>query len=96
MIRPVWLASVEGDRQEGAISFYASARSLEVGPAVEVIALPSVAANHAAIIGASSSSTQPITAQVMNCSPAALALSVLSWATRSRRLGPMIAAAEGW
>jgi drug/metabolite transporter (DMT)-like permease len=35
----------------GAISFYASARSLQVGPAVEVIALTSVAANLAAIIG---------------------------------------------
>jgi drug/metabolite transporter (DMT)-like permease len=35
----------------GAISFYASARSLQIGPAVEVIALTSVAANLAAIIG---------------------------------------------
>jgi hypothetical protein len=35
----------------GAISFYASARSLQVGPAVEVIARTSVAANLAAIIG---------------------------------------------
>lgn len=35
----------------GAISFYASARSLQLGPAVEVIALTSVAANLAAIIG---------------------------------------------
>ena len=34
-----------------AISFYASARSLQVGPAVEVIALTSIAANLAAIIG---------------------------------------------
>jgi drug/metabolite transporter (DMT)-like permease len=34
-----------------AISFYASARSLQIGPAVEVIALTSVAANLAAIIG---------------------------------------------
>lgn len=34
-----------------AISFYASARSLQLGPAVEVIALTSVAANLSAIIG---------------------------------------------
>lgn len=33
------------------ISFYASARSLQLGPAVEVIAITSVAANLAAIIG---------------------------------------------
>jgi drug/metabolite transporter (DMT)-like permease len=35
----------------GAVSFYASARSLQLGPAVEVIALTSVAANLVAIIG---------------------------------------------
>jgi hypothetical protein len=35
----------------GVISFYASARSLQIGEAVEVIALTSVAANLAAIIG---------------------------------------------
>ena len=35
----------------GAISFYASARSLQLGPGVEVIALTSVAANLTAIIG---------------------------------------------
>jgi drug/metabolite transporter (DMT)-like permease len=35
----------------GAISFYASARSLQLGPAVEVIALTSVAANLSAIVG---------------------------------------------
>jgi uncharacterized membrane protein len=35
----------------GAIAFYASARSLQVGEGVEVIALTSVAANLAAIIG---------------------------------------------
>lgn len=35
----------------GAISFYASARSLQLGPAVEVIALTSVAANLVAIAG---------------------------------------------
>jgi hypothetical protein len=35
----------------GAISFYASARSLQLGPAIEVIALTSVAANLAALIG---------------------------------------------
>jgi drug/metabolite transporter (DMT)-like permease len=35
----------------GAISFYASARSLQIGNGVEVIALTSVAANLAAIIG---------------------------------------------
>jgi drug/metabolite transporter (DMT)-like permease len=35
----------------GVIAFYASARSLQVGQAVEVIALTSVAANLAAIIG---------------------------------------------
>ena len=35
----------------GAIAFYASARSLQIGPGVEVIALTSVAANLAAIIG---------------------------------------------
>jgi hypothetical protein len=35
----------------GAISFFASARSLQVGSAVEVIAFTSVAANLAAIIG---------------------------------------------
>jgi hypothetical protein len=35
----------------GIISFYASARSLQLGPAVEVIALTSVAANLTAIIG---------------------------------------------
>jgi len=35
----------------GAIAFYASARSLQVGPGVEVIALTAVAANLAAIIG---------------------------------------------
>jgi hypothetical protein len=34
-----------------AISFYASARSLQLGPAVEVIAIASVAANLSAIIG---------------------------------------------
>jgi hypothetical protein len=34
----------------GAVSFYASARSLQFGPAVEVIALTSVAANLAAIV----------------------------------------------
>ena len=33
------------------ISFYASARSLQLGPAVEVIAVTSVAANLAAILG---------------------------------------------
>jgi drug/metabolite transporter (DMT)-like permease len=35
----------------GAIAFYASARSLQLGPGVEVIALTSVAANLAAIAG---------------------------------------------
>jgi drug/metabolite transporter (DMT)-like permease len=35
----------------GVISFYASARSLQLGPGVEVIALTSVAANLTAIIG---------------------------------------------
>jgi drug/metabolite transporter (DMT)-like permease len=35
----------------GVIAFYASARSLQLGPPVEVIALTSVAANLAAIIG---------------------------------------------
>jgi hypothetical protein len=35
----------------GLISFYASARSLQIGEAVEVIALTSVAANLAAIVG---------------------------------------------
>jgi drug/metabolite transporter (DMT)-like permease len=35
----------------GAIAFYASARSLQIGSGVEVIALTSVAANLAAIIG---------------------------------------------
>jgi drug/metabolite transporter (DMT)-like permease len=35
----------------GAIAFYASARSLQLGPGVEVIALTSVAANLSAIIG---------------------------------------------
>jgi drug/metabolite transporter (DMT)-like permease len=35
----------------GAIAFYASARSLQIGPAVEVIALTSVAANLVAIMG---------------------------------------------
>jgi drug/metabolite transporter (DMT)-like permease len=35
----------------GTISFYASARSLQLGPGVEVIALTSVAANLTAIIG---------------------------------------------
>jgi len=35
----------------GTIAFYASARSLQVGPGVEVIALTAVAANLAAIIG---------------------------------------------
>ena len=35
----------------GVISFYASARSLQIGEAVEVIALTSVAANLAAILG---------------------------------------------
>jgi drug/metabolite transporter (DMT)-like permease len=35
----------------GATAFYASARSLQIGPGVEVIALTSVAANLAAIIG---------------------------------------------
>jgi drug/metabolite transporter (DMT)-like permease len=35
----------------GVISFYASARSLQIGEAVEVIALTSVAANLSAIIG---------------------------------------------
>ncbi|HEY6760403.1 MAG TPA: hypothetical protein VI318_12970 [Baekduia sp.] len=35
----------------GAIAFYASARSLQIGPGVEVIAFTSVAANLAAIIG---------------------------------------------
>jgi drug/metabolite transporter (DMT)-like permease len=35
----------------GIIAFYASARSLQIGPGVEVIALTSVAANLAAIIG---------------------------------------------
>ena len=35
----------------GVISFYASARSLQIGDAVEVIAITSVAANLAAIIG---------------------------------------------
>jgi drug/metabolite transporter (DMT)-like permease len=35
----------------GAIAFYASARSLQIGPGVEVIALTSVAANLTAIIG---------------------------------------------
>jgi hypothetical protein len=35
----------------GAISFYASARSLQLGPGVEVIAFTSVAANLTAIVG---------------------------------------------
>jgi hypothetical protein len=35
----------------GVISFYASARSLQIGDGVEVIALTSVAANLAAILG---------------------------------------------
>jgi hypothetical protein len=35
----------------GAIAFYASARSLQLGPGVEVIALTSVAANLVAITG---------------------------------------------
>ena len=35
----------------GAIAFYASARSLQIGPGVEVIALTSVAANLVAILG---------------------------------------------
>jgi drug/metabolite transporter (DMT)-like permease len=35
----------------GLIAFYASARSLQLGPAVEVIALTSVAANLSAILG---------------------------------------------
>jgi hypothetical protein len=35
----------------GVISFYASARSLQIGDGVEVIAITSVAANLAAIIG---------------------------------------------
>jgi hypothetical protein len=35
----------------GVIAFYASARSLQLGPAIEVIALTSVAANLAAIFG---------------------------------------------
>ena len=35
----------------GVISFYASARSLQIGEGVEVIAITSVAANLAAIIG---------------------------------------------
>ena len=35
----------------GVIAFYASARSLQLGPPVEVIALTSVAANLAAILG---------------------------------------------
>jgi hypothetical protein len=35
----------------GVIAFYASARSLQIGQAFEVIALTSVAANLAAIIG---------------------------------------------
>jgi hypothetical protein len=35
----------------GVIAFYASARSLQIGSGVEVIALTSVAANLAAIIG---------------------------------------------
>ena len=35
----------------GVVAFYASARSLQLGEAVEVIALTSVAANLAAIIG---------------------------------------------
>jgi hypothetical protein len=39
------------------IAFYASAHSLQIGQGVEVIALTSVATNLAAIVGASSSST---------------------------------------
>ncbi len=35
----------------GVIAFYASARSLQIGNAVEVIAITSVAANLAAIVG---------------------------------------------
>ena len=35
----------------GVISFYASARSLQIGEGVEVIAITSVAANLAAIVG---------------------------------------------
>jgi hypothetical protein len=35
----------------GVIAFYASARSLQLGPPVEVIALTSVAANLAVILG---------------------------------------------
>ena len=35
----------------GVIAFYASARSLQIGEGVEVIALTSVAANLAAILG---------------------------------------------
>jgi hypothetical protein len=43
---------MDADRaRRGVIAFYASARSLQLGPPVEVIALTSVAANLAAIIG---------------------------------------------
>jgi hypothetical protein len=38
----------------GVVAFYAPARSLQLGEGVEVIALTSVAANLAAIVGASS------------------------------------------
>lgn len=58
----------------GAIAFYASARSLQIGPGVEVIALTSVAANLAAIIGGILVFHEPI-----GSGPVAIAARVLAF-----------------
>ena len=58
----------------GVISFYASARSLQIGEAVEVIAITSVAANLAAIIGGILVFHEPI-----GSGPAGITLRVLAF-----------------
>jgi drug/metabolite transporter (DMT)-like permease len=54
----------------GVISFYASARSLQIGEGVEVIALTSVAANLAAILGGIASSTSRLAPAHSRSAPA--------------------------
>ena len=67
----------------GVISFYASARSLQIGDGVEVIALTSVAANLAAIIGGILVFHEPIGSGPLGSAPASSPSASSSPARRS-------------
>jgi drug/metabolite transporter (DMT)-like permease len=73
----------------GAISFYASARSLQIGPAVEVIALTSIAANLAPRSSAASSCSTNRSARVRSRQAPASSRSASS--SPARRSCPAIA-----